>query len=406
MTRTLVLFLPGAGALPEDPVHWVLVDGDGRRLREGWAGSAEALAWSAEERPARTLALVPAEDVFTARLSASARSEREAQQAAPYMIEDALAAPLDTQTIACGPADAEGMRLIMASDAALVARWTQLAARLGVRPLHVMPDAALLTPQEGVSLHLEADRLLWARHGEGAMTAGAAPAELADAVIGDLAQGAGALLASPAAHELCARTGLEASRSPEPDFARLAGLMSDADARAWPRLLGEALSARIDWGAMLRPWARAAVLAACAGALALAIQAGEAYWLDRRAAAYETAAAEAFTRAFPDVRRVVNPRAQVLQRVRALEGASGADRFVTLSARLAQLLEDVPEMQIESLRFEAERGVLAVTARYREFGDFERLRAAAAGLGLSVQDTGARQVNGGVIGDFVIGDQP
>ncbi len=405
MTQTLVLFLPGPEALPEDPVHWVLADADGRRLREGWARAGDALAWTAGEHPARTLALIPAHTVFAARLTAPARSEREAQQAAPYMIEDALASPLDTQTIACGPADAGGLRLIVAADAALVARWAALAAHLGVRPVHVLPDAALLTPQEGIALHLDAERIVWARAGQGPMMAGAAPALLARDVIGDLAQGHEALLASPAALDICRQAGLDARPVPEPDFARLAGLMTTAEARAWPRLLGDALSARIDWTAMARPWARAAVLAVSAGALALAILGGQAYWLDRRAAAYDSAAADVFTQAFPEVRRVVNPRAQIQQRLRALEGASGADRFVSLSARLASLLQGLPEMQVEALRFEAERGVLSVTARYREFSDFERLRAAAAELGLSVEDTGARQVDGAVVGDFQIGEQ-
>lgn len=405
MTQTLVLFLPGPEVMPGDPVHWVLAGADGARLREGWAGAGDALAWTAGERPARTLALIPAHTVFAARLSAPARSEREAQQAAPYMIEDALASPLDTQTIACGPADAGGLRLIVAADAALVARWAALAAHLGVRPVHVLPDAALLTPEEGIALHLDAERIVWARAGQGPMMAGAAPASLAGDLIGELAQGHEALLASPAALEMCRQAGLDARPVPEPDFARLAGLMTTAEARAWPRLLGDALSARIDWTAMARPWARAAVLAVSAGALALAIVGGQAYWLDRRAAAYDSAAADVFTQAFPEVRRVVNPRAQIQRRLRALEGASGADRFVSLSARLASLLQGMPEMQVEALRFEAERGVLSVTARYREFSDFERLRAAAAELGLSVEDTGARQVDGGVVGDFQIGER-
>jgi len=406
VTHTLVLILPGAEALPEDPVHWVLADADGRRLREGWAGPGDMLDWTAEERPVRTLALVPADAVFTARLTASARSEREAQQAAPYMIEDALASPLDTQTIACGPADAGGLRLIVSADAALVARWTALAARLGVRPVHVLPDAALLAPEAGIALHLDAERIVWARAGQGPMISGAAPAALAADIIGELAQDQDGLAASPPALDMCRQAGLDARPVPEPDFARLAGLMTDAEARAWPRLLGDALSARINWTAMARPWARAAILAVSAGALALAILGGQAYWLDRRAAAYDSAAVEAFTQAFPEVRRVVNPRAQIQQRLRALEGASGADRFVSLSARLASLLQGMPEMQVEALRFEAERGVLSVTARYREFSDFERLRAAAAELGLSVEDTGARQVDGGVVGDFQIGERP
>jgi general secretion pathway protein L len=58
-------------------------------------------------------------------------------------------------------------------------------------------------------------------------------------------------------------------------------------------------------------------------------------------------------------------------------------------------------VRVEALRYDADRGVLAVTAVYGGFDDFETLRAAAEAAGVSIEDSGTRQGPDGVVGDFL-----
>ncbi|MBL4544766.1 MAG: hypothetical protein JKP95_02730 [Oceanicaulis sp.] len=48
-----------------------------------------------------------------------------------------------------------------------------------------------------------------------------------------------------------------------------------------------------------------------------------------------------------------------------------------LASALAEIVREVDDVRVDSVRFDASRGELSVSALYSGFGDFERLRRAA-----------------------------
>ncbi|TRO95550.1 hypothetical protein FKB34_08030 [Glycocaulis profundi] len=399
MTATLVIRLPAPDRADDAPVAWTLFDEDARAATgEAAPGSAPDLPPGAA--PDRLIALAPADHVSMVRLLIPARSDREAAQAAPFAIEDRLAAPLETQTVAAGPAGPDGARLVMAAEAGLAARWSALVTATGIRPVHVLPDAMALETDAALALAREAGRILFRASCDELPLCGAFPEALADRMLPALIERAGEGRIVLQGFDPAVLS--QAEHLPPSDLDVAAAGMDDAALRLLSPLLGPGLAARLDWAGALRPWRGAAVAAGIAGALALGAALAEGLWLDHRAQAYGDAARTAFAEAFPDVRRVVNPRAQLAQRLAAAGPAAGTGQFLDLSSTLAMLLEAAPQVRVEALRYDADRGVLAVTAVYGGFDDFETLRAAAEASGVSIEDSGARQGPDGVVGDFLV----
>ena len=420
----LVLTLP---ASPEAEVAaWALVQ-DGEVCAEGQVRPGEAAALPPDRRPDRAVALMPSQAVFVRRLSAPGASERDARRAAPFLIEDQIAQLLEEIVVETGPKGADGARFVLAMDAGLRESWRRFAAGLGVKPLHAVPDAMVITGHGAdlTAMKLGDRVLIQTRAGDlaaGEADAGAArdtdamlaepvaaaiEADLADTVLPALAARlnprrvivCGGLEPNLAAPD---GTPIAFKRLPAPDL-RLAAASVPVEAFAvLPPALGAGLISGLDWSAQLAPWRAAAILAvtACLGLAALS--AGQAAYLERRADAYAQARIEAFQAAFPEV-RVVDVDVQLRRRLAAVGAAdSQSGGFLDLSAALAGLLSEVDAVRVNAMRYDAERGGLTVSAVYSDFGDFEALRAAAAARDVVLEDGGARQSASGVEGEFTV----
>lgn len=415
MTETLVLQLP-PGDAPDAPVRWTLIR-SGAVLADGEFSDGTGPDLPPGAAPDRALALMPAEDVFVRRLAAPGRSERDARRAAPFLIEDHLAQPVDQLSVALGPADADGQRWLFAADKALAGRWAKLAAQTGVRPLWALPDALAL-PVQGADLALSVidGRLVF----RAAALGGEHEAELA--LNRPLSGAVTETLAEPVLRGLMQRlaprtvrldpefdlawlsdAGVEfrADRVRPDDIRLLAARLTPDTLSAWPSLLGERFGASLDWASILKPWRLAAGLAVAACLSASVAAAMQASYLEMRTRAYLTAERAAFQQVFPDT-PIVRLRAQLNQALAGVGGGTDTAGFLTLASALGAVMDGQDQIQIEALRYDAERGALSVTARYGGFDDFEALRAAAEARGLVLEDGGARQGAQGVVGDFTV----
>lgn len=421
----LVLTLPAA--IDADTAAWALVE-DGAILAEGAVRPGEAPALPGDVRPSHGVALMPAEAVFVRRVPVPGGSERDARRAAPFLIEEQIGQALETVSVEVGPKNDQGARFVMAVDTALRDSWRRFAAGLGVKPLYAAPDA-MLTPGRGADLTVfEIDgRVLVqvpdgdlgaADSGDGAppdRDVGVAIAEpLIAAFEADLAN---AILPAFAARLTLRRVlvseefdaGLVApdagpialKRLAAPDLRLCAAVLDPSVFGALPPALGAGLTSGFDWAQTLRPWRVAAGLGVAVLIGMAALNAGQAALLEKRAQAYEQAKLETFTTAFPDT-RPVNIEVQLRRRLASVGAAEAGGDFLTLASALSAILSDIKGVRVDSLRFDAERGGLAVSAVYADFGDFEALRAAAEARGLVLEDGGARQSADGVQGDFTV----
>lgn len=417
----LIVFLPSGES---HAARWALVD-NAEILGEGQIEDGEAPALPHSARPGHVVALVPSETVFARRLAVPGRSERDARRAAPFLVEDQIAQTLDDVIVEAGPVGEDAERFVFAVDAATQARWRHIVVSLGHKPVFAVPDAMVI---EGHGADLTAlqvgDRVLvqTARGDLNAMPspegrdldialaepiATAIDAALADSVLPALAirlnprrvivsEGLDPNLPAPSDSPIALK------RVPAPDLAITAAALPFETLERLPSLFGAGLASSLDWVEMLHPWRLAAGLAVAAGLGLAALSAGQAAYLENRAEAYSQARIEAFEQAFPGT-----PAVDVdVQLRRALVSVGAAEvrggDFLQLTGALATLLSEVDSVRVDSVRFDAERGGLAVSALYADFGDFEALSAAAEARDIVLEDGGARQSADGVSGDFTV----
>jgi len=419
---TLVIMLPPAETPETEPTAYALVDDDGTVRAEG----AHALLDPPpvfDLQPARAVAVLPAEEVFVRRVEVPGRSDREARQAAPFLVEEDLAAPIEETDIIVGAKLDDGTRWLIAAAAAARAGWRKRAASFGVKPVHAASAAMLLRGHGGdltvmqlggvmlfqtaaADLAAQAEAETPAAPGDGPLCGGF-PADLAAHVLPALGAAVAPkrLLISedidpdPLAP---ANEPIALKRVPVQDLRLNAAAAPDTAFAGLPAFFGDAFLSALDWGELIRPWRRAAVLAVAGVLGAAALIGGEAAYLDARADVYREASERSFREAFPEARRVVNPQAQLRQRMIALGAAEAEGGFLPLASALAGIAAETDSVRVDGLRYDAARGALIVSAVYSDFADFEALRAAAEARGVEIEDSGARQSAEGIAGDFIL----
>ena len=419
----LVLTLPARA--DADHASWALVEGEAV-LAEGAVQPGEAPDLPYGAAPERAVALLPAEAVFLRRVNVPGGSDRDARRAAPFLIEEQLAQPLDSVSVEIGPKQEDGTRFVLALDTALRESWRKFAAGLGVKPVHAVPDAMtipshgadlavyaldgrVLIQTRGGDIHAEPGVDAEARDMEAAASdrlfAGIEP-DLADLVLPALAkqirprrvivtQGFDPALTAPDESPIALK------RVPAPDLGLTAASVPLDAYERLPAALGAGLASGFDWAETLRPWRASAGLAFAVLICLAGLNAIQASILERRTEAYEQARQETFQRAFPDT-RPVNIDVQLRRRLASVGAAESGGGFLELGAALSRILADVDGVRVDSIRYDAERGGVAVSALYTDFGDFEALRAAAEARDLILEDGGARQSADGVEGEFTV----
>ena len=421
----LVLTLPAE--LDAATARWALVE-DGTILAEGMVRAGEAPILPADARPSHAVALMPAQAVFLRRLPVPGGSDRDARRAAPFLIEEQVGQALESVSVEIGPKGADGARFVIAADTALRDLWRRFAAGLGVKPLHAAPDA-MVTPGHGADLtvfEIEGRVLVQTRAGhlnatrscEEDVTQRDLDTAAGEPVIAAFEPDLAAIILPALAARLAPRrvlvsdgfdpglaapdgTPIALKRIAAPDLRLCAAALDVGVFEYLPPALGAGLASGFDWAQTLRPWRVAAGLAVAAVIGVTALNAGQAAILERRAEAYEQARLETFQAAFPDT-RPVNIDVQLRRNLASVGAAEGGGGFLVLASALSAILADVDGVRVDSLRYDAERGGLAVSALYADFGDFEALRAAAEARDLVLEDGGARQSADGVQGEFTV----
>ncbi|MCP2671955.1 type II secretion system protein GspL [Maricaulaceae bacterium EIL42A08] len=417
--RVLVLTLPAEATATQ--AGWALVEGD-VVLADGEIASGEEPRLPGGGSADHAVALAPAESVFLRRAPVPGANDRDAARAAPFLIEEQLAQPLEDVETAIGPAAPDGARFVGAVDKELLASWRRFALGLGIKPVHLVPDAFVL-PDVGADLVafeygarvLARTRSADVADGGGARDVEAALAEpvaisldtdLAEALLPALAnhlapkrvlvsEGLNPNLAAPDAEPVALK------RVPAPDLRVLAAQSSAETLASLPALFGAGLMRALDWAGLLKPWRGAAILAAILVLGTAIFAAGEAAYLERRASAYASAEQDAFRNAFPDT-RIVDTQVQLRRALASVGAVEDSAGFLDLAAALARIVDGNDDVRVDSIRYDADRGVLSVSALYAGFDDFEALRVAADAEDVILEDGGARQSANGVEGAFTV----
>jgi general secretion pathway protein L len=401
METLLIRIYPSLAADEPLTVEWLTIDANHRPTGEIGHGTLDEAAQARQYR--RTVVLVPSENISLARIDIKARNRERLARAMPYALEEDLAEDVEQLHFAPGPRQPDGSHPVAVVARLHMTHWlTQLQAA-GIVPKSLIPDVLALpvAADNSWSLLLEKDRALL-RTGPFSGFA-LEPINLE-------------VLLSCALEEAASQPGtIEVYRCDRQTERRLPALPSISyeqrdgcppqlwtaglDEKRSINLLQDQYRIKSDISRVLRPWRAAAALAA----VWLALQVVEIAVDYRQLAAEEhTLQAEIeqiYRDTFPSASRIVNPRVQMEQQLKALHQAIESDTgemFMRLLDASARAIQGLSGVRIEALDYLDGRLELSLSAR--ELHAFETIKQGIEAEGLIAKiesaETRGANVNG------------
>ncbi len=104
--------------------------------------------------------VLPGNQVTSFEIALPQIKRRHLDQALPYLLEEELAAPIETLHIAHGDASADGRLICAAIDKTLLEQYLALLADAGIKPRQMLPDYWTINPVELPQLRHKDSRLL------------------------------------------------------------------------------------------------------------------------------------------------------------------------------------------------------------------------------------------------------
>lgn len=355
MSETLILRLPEA----DRPAAWIAVDALGNRIGDLYGGTLAEATPFAKGRYLRVC--VPSADVVLLHADVPTRSASKVLQAIPFAVEDHLAEDVETLHFALGQRTAQGY-LVAAVARTRMQQWLDELAAADLVPAELVPDVLAMPMREhNLVLIPDGDRIL-ARLPDGAGIS--ASHDLLPLLIRQYLERlpetercTGAVVygtdeqASATLEALAASLQLPTERAPLPSGT--VGLLGVArlPAQAINLLQGEfgrSNGPREYW----QRWRIAALLLAGLIVVLIAQQAVSGFKLQRESAHLNAEVAALFHQALPDVTRMVDPKAQMRQRLaRVGGGIGGSTDLLSLLAIVGKTLQSHPGVQLQGLSY-------------------------------------------------------
>lgn len=393
---------------PDGSGQWSVIDRENHQRSAHGSFAAEAVLSAVTDGDVeRTLVLLPAERIHASKIALPARSETEARQAAPFVIEDELASSLEDTEVVIGPRDEAGKRWVYAVERSYVDAMMSRLAEALVRPVHILPDAqALADPDAGLSLiDRRGDVLFWYADEVGAdlaLVGGAISPGVFPHIAANLVQasGDGSIAVSPSLGLMGERFENRATG----DADLVASGLPETKLRGLPALFGERWRSSFDWSDLLRPLRTSAFLAAGLTAGYCGLLLGEAFYFQYQADRFDDAAIAEYRFLNPQFTRATIPAEvdRMLRNELRDLGGGESSTFLQLSAALTALVAEDERVRIDSLRYDQTRDELRVSALFTEFADFDALTSRAQQMGLELEDGGVREGETGLQGEFVV----
>ncbi len=322
--------------LAETP-SWVITDAEGGCIGPVTSGALEEAAPLAAERA--LIVIAPGAGVTFAQPELPVRGNARLSQVVPYAMEELLAGEIEQFHFAVGRTDASGRTMVAAVRREELRNWLDALKSAGLDPQALVPEPLCVPDNPGkIVAVIESGRLLVRAPGMLPVALDAEPLTEAFALAGLVGEDRQVQLFVPRPDWQQSHEVLEALRDATgsldlqllPDGALPLLASGGIRSEALSLLQGE-FARRTGWIAEWQRWRIAAFLALAALALHVGVHGFELLRLRAEEQRLDAAIEQAVRIALPDVGRIVDPRAQIEQR---LAGGGAADP-AGLLARLA-----------------------------------------------------------------------
>lgn len=396
--------MPNTLLLRADPAdsaiwRWLRLDNDGNPLDVPGAGSLADAAGQAAGL--KVVVLAPALDCLLTQAQLPGRNRQKLLRAVPYALEEHVSDEVERLHFALGSARVDAEWPVAVITRRYMEELLAKTAEAGIDVQQVIPEQLVIPRAEHEISVLISDGLALARTGD--YSGYAVDSENLGIFLAASAQDTDA---APALQIYLQEGGVAPDTAGYAGEVRITSYAGDPltvyarglDERAINLLQG-AYARSGEWARILRPW-RATAALLLIGVVASNAAMGVGYYrLSRESEQLRGQIEATYREAFPETRRVVNPRAQMQQQLDRLQRRKGTGgEFLALLGRTGSVLKGIKGIETTGVSFRDGRLDLDLTATDLQLLDkLKQDLASAGGLAVEIQSATAgkdKQVTG------------
>ena len=392
MSQNLVAFV---GLSPQEDMQWRIVDSRGGTVNAG-QGELDQLP---RNLGGSIHLVLPGQAVSTICAHVAAKSDKQLRSAAPYAIEDELARELDDVHVSIGPKRTlTDERVFWIADHAVLELWREALAGVGLSIRSIHADH-MLSP----SIQ---DKITYVDRGDAWLVKYDEWSASIDKSLGEPFLEAVCKQAFEAVHEDADTQSWDTALT-EYQSDDVISLLASRALEQGPSLLqgdyqrgAEQTGSAFDFD----KWKLPIGLATAAAFTVISFAAAEGAVLRAKTNDLRQETESAFKAAFPQVSRVRNLRAQLRQQM-ANQGGVASGEFLVLSGLLANAVNTVEGVTVQSLRYDQQLSELQASVSFSSYQDMSLLKSTVEEAGGVVREGGSRQSGGERVGEITVTTQ-
>jgi general secretion pathway protein L len=373
-----------------DQVSWTIRSAVGS---ESASGSLDQAAQQAKGR--RTLVLVPSSELLITSVNIPTRNRQRLLQAIPFSLENELTEDIDELHFAAGNMDSNNITPVAVVSRSQLEAWLETLESAGIEPLGMFPDIlSLPIESDAWSLYENQHQLqIRTQNNMGYCVDGVNGGEFLNLALQQAAE------STPQKLILYRLNGVDSELdlpiiAPECEIIEREIAKPDDITQLLAENLHEKQSLNLLQGEYLRVdkttlqwkrWLPAAVMALILIVLSIGSSIQEYNHYDEQSKQLHAQIRETFQQAFPDVKRIVDPKAQMEQRLKSLQrGQSGGfAQFASLFVPSASVIKNSPNTTLQNISFRD--GQLNLQLTIKELQALETLKKTIESKRLTVE---------------------
>lgn len=387
------------GSRQEDPVQWLVWSSEQNEIiASGELDNASSLSSLTERAGSRAItAMVPTGDVVLKQITLPGKPNRKLLSAIPYMLEDELSEDVDNLFFAFGTSEGNTQDIAISSRENII-EWLDWINQAGLTCQKLLPDvlAVPAKPEQWCVMQL-GDGLLvrqseWQGiHGEASW--------IFEALAHHCKHQEEAVQIeqlSEVSYPAIANTEVTEDLSQLPMEVLARGAIN----QQFNLLQGEFKPKKQSTGET-KKWRLAAALAGVALLTGVVDKGVQVAQLSAEQEQLSKDIESEFRRAFPNTRRIVNVRAQMNQKLNALQQEGSGISVLTMLSQLSEAFS-TSNVVPQTIRFDKNRSELRMQASASNFNELEQFKSLAEARGFSVQQGAINNRDNRVVGSLII----